>query len=196
MSEELEKRELAEKEAEEFRQMQLLLGDEKLYIDRQENVGIYTGERFKNRYPERYRTAIKLIAANQFSDRTIAVFVHADYRTVEAVRLSCIEDINEQRELLRKKFFVGTVVLQEKVMELAHDCKDLKTVSIGLGIHKDAYLAVAGLPQAHLEVNHHIDLGGELSKLMTEAREAMKAAKARVVGPEELPPIPATGGDA
>jgi len=178
MSEEIEKFE--------FEQVQLALEGESLAIDRTEPAFQYTGDRFKAYYPDRYAVAIKLIASNQFSDRTVARFVHADYRTIQQIRLSQIKDIEVQRETLKQKFYQGMMVLADRTLELVDAARKPTEAAIPMGIMKDAYLQVAGLPTASIEINHHFDIGAEMAKLHKEAEETIKAVRARVVEPAEL----------
>jgi hypothetical protein len=180
------KKEIENAKASELQQMSLLVDEKPLWIDRSKLPFQYTGERFKEQEPERYAVAVELIAANRFSDRSIAAFVHANPRTIKQVRLTQITDIQIQREILKQKFFVQTAVLGDQLLEVAHDCKDVSKLAIAQGIAKDGYLAVSGLPTARIEVNHTFDLGAELRKLNDEAREAIKQAKAHVVEPAAL----------
>jgi hypothetical protein len=173
-------------ESEELQQMSLLVDDKPLWIDRSKEPFKFTGERFKEHHPERYMVAVELIAANRFSDRAIARFVHANPRVIKQVRLTQITDIQAQREILKQKFFVQTAVLGDQLLEVAADCKDVGKLAVAQGIAKDGYLAVSGLPTARIEVNHTFDLGAELRKLNDEAREAIKQAKGRVVEPAAL----------
>jgi hypothetical protein len=162
-------------------QMQLTLEGEALSIDRDELPFRYTGERFKSYYPDRYAAAVKLLAANQFSFRSIAKFVHADYRTIREVALTSIKDIETQREMLREKFFVGMMVLGDKAIELADRAQKPAEAAIPMGIMKDAYLQIGGLPTAHVEVNHKFDFGAELTRLHKEAEERIKLVLGRTV---------------
>jgi hypothetical protein len=170
----------------ELEQVQLALEGESIYIDRTELVRNYTGDRFKAYYPDRYAVAVKLIAANQFSDRTIGRFVHADYRTIQQIRLSCIKDIEIQREMLKEKFFTGMMVLADKTIELVDSAKKPAEAAIPMGIMKDSWLQVAGLPTATIEVNHHFDIGKEIDRLHKEAEEVFKEVQGRVVEPPQL----------
>jgi hypothetical protein len=179
-----ESNELVKHEADELEQMQLALEGEQVFVDHSQPVCRYTGEKFKQYYPDRYAAAIKLIAANTFSDRGIARFVRADPRVIRELKLSQIKDIEEQRALLKQKFFVGTMVLQERVMELADGCNNLQQVSVAMGIHKDGYLAVSGMPTARIEIDHKIDCGAELAALLREAEEKVRTIEARVIDPE------------
>lgn len=174
-------KELAKREADELEQMQLTLEGEQVYVDHSDPVFRYTGERFKAYYPDRYAAAIKLLAANQFSDRGIGRFVRADPRVIREIRLNQLTDIEEQRAILKQKFFVGTMMLQDKVMELLPNCNDIQKVSVSLGIHKDGYAAVSGMPTARIEIDHKIDCGAELAALLREAEEKVKAIDAEVI---------------
>lgn len=180
MSEEIE-----EKDAE-FEQVQLALEGEEIFVDRSELECRYTGERFKAYYPDRYRVAIRLLAAGQFSPRTIARFVHADYRLIRELSLTCVKDIEVQRETLRQKFYVGMMVLADKTIELADRAQKPAEAAIPMGIMKDAYLQVGGLPTSHVEVNHKFDFGAELAKLHKEAEEKIKQVLGHVVEPPQL----------
>ena len=93
--------ELAKLESTKLEQMQLTLEGEELYVDRDELPCRYTAEKFKAYYPERYRCAVKLLAAG-FSEGEIAKFVHADYRTIRQVAIRCIKDIDDAREIVQK----------------------------------------------------------------------------------------------
>jgi hypothetical protein len=166
-------------------QMQLTLQGEQLYIDRDELPFRYTGERFKSYHPDRYKVAVKLLAAGQFSHRSIAKFVHADYRTIREIGFTCIKDIEVQREILREKFFVGMMVLGDKAIELADKAQKPAEAAIPMGIMKDAYLQVGGLPTATIDVNHKFDFAGELSRLHQEAEEKIKQVLGKVIEPED-----------
>lgn len=167
-------------------QMQLVLEGEQLYIDRDELPFRYTGERFKSYHPERYQAAVKLLASGQFSHRGIARFVHSDYRTIREIAYTCIKDIEAQREVLREKFFVGMMVLGDKTIELADKAQKPSESAIPMGIMKDCYLQVGGLPTANIEVNHKFDFGAELARLHKEAEERIKQVLGRVVEPPQL----------
>jgi hypothetical protein len=184
--------ELSKREADEMEQMSLMVDGEKLYIPPDEGEFAYTGERFREYHPERYAVAVKLIAANQFSDRAIGRFVRANPRVIKQVRLNQVEDIEKQRALLKQKFFVQTAVLGDLVMENAPNCKDIGKLSIAMGISKDSYLAVAGLPTQHIlvekvDVNRKIE---QLKEIMAAAREEGRAIKkATVIEDAELEPV-------
>jgi hypothetical protein len=55
---------------------------------------------------------------------------------------------------------------------------------IPMGIAKDIYLQIGGLPTAHIQVDHRIDCGAELAALLREAEERVKTIQAIVVEPE------------
>lgn len=176
-----EQRQLAETESQALEQMALVLGDERPFIDRSEQTRHITAERFQHWYPKRYEAACKLLASEQFTDKDIGGFLCADWRTIREVRLTRISDVTKQRALLTPKLFAGTMMLQERVMELVPDCGDIQKVSVAMGIHKDAYLAVSGMPTIKIDVNHHVDVFGGLRELIQQAEEKM--AQAQVVEP-------------
>jgi hypothetical protein len=172
--------------SDEQEQMQLTLEGEQLYIDRDELPFRYTGERFKRDYPERYKAAVDLLASGQFSHRSIAKFVHADYRTIYQVALTSIKEQEERRAVLSEKFFVQMMVLGDKTLELVDKCQKPSDSAIPMGIAKDCYLQVGGLPTAHVEVNHRFDFGAELARLHKEAEERIKQVLGHVIEPAQL----------
>jgi hypothetical protein len=187
MNEESKERE--EAEAKEVEQMQLaLVGEEAVCIDYSELAFHYTGERFKSRYPGRYKLALKLIATGQFSDRAIGKFVHADQRTIFQVRMTSITDIEEQRALVKQKAFTGIMVLGDKTLELADAAKKPSEAAIPMGIFKDVYLQVSGQPTANIRVDHHFDFHGAIDEMKKEADAVMKQVKGRVIEPPALVP--------
>jgi hypothetical protein len=178
--------ELAKLENDKLEQMQLALEGEKLYVDRDELPCRYTAERFKAYYPDRYRAAVKLLAAGQFSEAEIAKFVHADYRVIRQVAVRCIDDVAEARTLIQKQSLGLMVAFGERAMELIERAQKPSEVMIPMGIAKDIYLQVGGLPTAHVEVNHHFDFAGELTRLHNELKEKVKQVQGQVVEPPQL----------
>jgi hypothetical protein len=177
--------ELAKLESDKVEQMQLTLEGEELYVDRDELPCRYTAERFKAYYPDRYRCAVKLLAAGQFSEWEIARFVHADYRTIRQVAVRCIDDVEVAREMVKKQALGIMVACGERTMELIDRAQKPSEVMIPMGIAKDIYLQIGGLPTAHIQVDHRIDCGAELAALLREADERVKTIQATVIEPEE-----------
>jgi len=171
---------------EELQQIELPMEVQALGIDYSEPLFRYTGQRFKAYHPDRYEEAVKWIAANKFSDRTIARFVHADYRTIQQIRLSQTKDIETQREKLKQTFYEGMMLFAERTVELLDCAKKPTESAVPMGIFKDAWLQVAGLPTANIEVNHHFDISAEIQKLHKEAEETIKQVRARVIEPPQL----------
>jgi hypothetical protein len=186
---EQENSELAAHDSSVEEQLDLALAGEKLYIDYSERPfgadDRYTGERMLRDHPERAQLAIKLIALG-FKNEPIARKVHCDHRIVRELRYRCVREIEQQRELLREIVFPGVAMSADRAIELLPRVNNAKDAAITHGILRDSYMALAGLPTAHIEVNHRFDLGAELKKLNDEAREMMKQAKARLVEPIAL----------
>lgn len=178
--------ELAKLASDKLEQMQLVLEGEELYVDRDDLPCRYTAERFKAYYPDRYRCAVKLLAAGQFSEYEIAKFVHADYRTIKQVAVRCIRDIDEARAMIQQQSLGLMVAFGERAFELIDRAQKPSEVMIPMGIAKDIYLQVGGLPTARIEVDHKIDCGAELAALLREAEEKVKTIRATVIDLPQL----------
>jgi hypothetical protein len=183
--------ELAKLESDKLEQMQLTLEGEPLYVDRDELPCRYTAERFKAYYPDRYRAAVQLLAAGQFSEGEIAKFVHADYRTIRQVAVRCIDDVEVAREMIRKQSLGLIVAFGERAFELIERAQKPSEVMIPMGIAKDIYLQIGGLPTARIEIDHRIDCGAELAALLRAAEEKVKTIEATVIEETEVGGAPA-----
>lgn len=182
-----EEREKEEKKAEMFEQMQLALPGETLLVDYSKLPFQYTGDRFKARRPNDHKLAIKLIAAGQFSDYWIGKFLNVEQRVISAMRLNEITDIEQQRALIKQKSFVLGMVLGDKALELAPHATKLGEVMVGMGIAKDTWGAMSGVPTATVRVDHHFDFTAKFEELRKEAEETLKAVKkAQVIDPPAL----------
>jgi hypothetical protein len=170
---------------EKLAQMILVLEGEEPAIDRSELPCRYTAERFKAYYPERYKTAVDLLATGRFSEAEIAKFVHADYRTIRQVAIRCVKDVEAAREMVQQQALGIMVALGERTMELIEKAQKPAESMIPMGIAKDIYLQMGGLPTARVEIDHKIDCGAELAELLRKAEE--KVAKAHVVESSQLP---------
>lgn len=180
-------REQEQNEAQEMEQMQLALQGEQFLVDYSELPTRYTGEQLKARFPDRYKVAVKLIASGEFSDCGIAKFIHADQRAVTAIRLHQIKDIDEQRELLKQKYFVASYVLSDEAIALAHKAQKPAEAAIPAGIFGDKWLQLSGQPTTNIRVEHHFDFNAKFEELRKEAEETLKQVKkAQVIDPTAL----------
>lgn len=180
-------KEQQEKEAREMEQMQLALHGEQFLVDYSELPTRYTGETLKARFPDRYKVAVKLIACGEYSDYSIGKFINADQRAITAIRLHQIKDIDEQRELLKQKYFVASYVLSDKAIELADKAQKPAEAGIPAGIFGDKWLQLSGQPTANIRVEHHFDFNAKFEELRKEAEETLKQVKkAQVIDPLAL----------
>jgi hypothetical protein len=176
-----------EKEAKEIEQMQLALQGESFLVDYSELPCRYTGDKLKAQYPDRYKVAVKFIAMGQYSDYAIGNFINADLRTIREIRLNQIKDIEEQRELMKQKAFVGYMLLTDKAIELADAAKKPAEAAIPAGIYGDKWLQMSGQPTANIQVDHHFDFNAALNELRKEAEETLKRVKkAQIIDPAAL----------
>lgn len=169
-----------EGQLDEYQQAQLELQGEELVIDYSERRGQYTGERFAQR-PEAKMATRWLAAGHSF--QKIADWLHVERRTIQAHYYRNIKEVERQKQIMTQEIFPVAMMSLHKVEELIADNKDLQKQSITTGVLLDKLMLLQGVPTAHVEINHHFDIGEELEKLNEKAREAMKAAKARVVEP-------------
>jgi hypothetical protein len=112
--------------------------------------------------------------------------VNFDPRIIFQIRMREIKEVEEQRAEIKQMAFSAIMVLGDKMVQLAESAKKPTEVAVPMGIAKDVYLQIGGLPTARIEIDHRIDCGAELAALLRAAEEKVKTIQATVIEPEQL----------
>ncbi len=171
-------------------QLELIDPEGREILEADERQGVFTAERFRSKYPERYQLVLQGLAAN-VSRRQLAKLCRCSRNTIQAVEMQWSGDIEPVKKRMAQTARVAFATATERILEDLQDDMvmaktGIKDKAIVSGILRDTMQVLSDAP-THIIGRHdgpdHSTLAGKLDELIQGLPQA------EPVGPIPAPDI-------